>query len=88
MSISPTRTLHVLYFAAAREHTQCQGEQIRLTHPYTLSKLKRMIYQKHKALASLDPYLRWAVNQSFCDDESVTLNESDEVALIPPISGG
>ena len=88
MSTSHTRTLRVLYFAAARERTQHQEEQILLSHPYTLSELKRLLYQRHETLQPLDQYLRWAVNHRFCEDEELTLSEGDEVALIPPISGG
>ena len=88
MTTPSTRTLRVLYFAVARERTQCQEERLVLTDPYTLSELKRMIYQKYTTLAELDLYLRWAVNQRFCDDEDIILSDGDEVALIPPISGG
>ena len=88
MNKSSQCTLRILYFAAAREQAQCQEEEITLDHPCTLSDLKRVIYQKHETLGPLDQYLRWAVNHSFCEDDRFILHEGDEIALIPPISGG
>ena len=80
--------LRILYFAAARERAQCQEEQVTLAPPHTLNRLKQMLYQRHVELSSLDDYLRWAINQRFSESDDLILKEGDEVALIPPISGG
>ena len=81
-------TLTVLFFAAARQRTQCS----RLIHPfdspYTLKALKDELCEIYPELIELIPYLRWAVNHSFVHDDQLLLNHRDEVALIPPISGG
>ena len=42
----------------------------------------------HPSLEELAPYLRWAINHEFVDEDSHLLSSGDEVALIPPISGG
>ena len=80
--------LRILYFAAARERARCQEEQVTLAPPHTLNQLKHVLYQRHVELSSLDDYLRWAINQRFSESDDLILKEGDEVALIPPISGG
>ena len=52
----------------------------------TLMDLRSSLSKKYPELESLNS-LFIAVNQSYAEDETV-LNESDEIALIPPVSGG
>lgn len=47
------------------------------------------------AIIALDPLVketvensRLAINQEFINQSEITLNSTDEVALIPPVSGG
>ena len=82
-----TRAVRTLYFAAARERVGVQEERISLPQPYLLTTLKSLIYQRHPRLESLDSYVRWAVNQRFVEEDQ-ELRAGDEVAIIPPISGG
>ena len=42
----------------------------------------------YPALAPLLPYVRWAVNQRFVSELDYRLEDGDEAALIPPVSGG
>lgn len=81
------RAVRALYFAAARERVGAQEERLLISHPYLLTTLKSLIYQRHPELEPLDSYLRWAVNQRFVEEDQ-ELRAGDEVALIPPISGG
>ncbi|MBL6717452.1 MAG: MoaD/ThiS family protein [Pseudomonadales bacterium] len=34
------------------------------------------------------PGIRLAVNQTFVEDETFTLNPGDEIAFLPPVTGG
>ena len=86
--MSDQSTLTILFFAAARQRTQ----QTQITHsfssPLTLGDLKKDLLNSYPSLVDLAPYLRWAVNHTFIDDDLYLLKTRDEVALIPPISGG
>ena len=80
--------IKVLYFAAAKEAIGFDNEMIRFTHAPTLSELQAKLYSLYPQLEPLKPYLRWALNQSFIEDETILLSDQDEIAIIPPISGG
>ena len=51
------------------------------------SELLSAFFEAHEAVAGLKNVTRLAVNQSFCT-EDVLLASGDEIALIPPVSGG
>jgi molybdopterin converting factor subunit 1 len=52
----------------------------------TVAELRTALNKKYPGLAGLKS-LFIAVNQAYAED-GVKLNESDEIALIPPVSGG
>ena len=81
-------TLKVLFFAAARQRTQKSHINHPFSAPLTLGQLKHSLFESYPDLGDLGPYLRWAVNHEFVDDDTRELKANDEVALIPPISGG
>lgn len=77
----------VLLFAGYREIV---GEQIlSLTLPEfsTVSSLVQLILHKYPRLCSNAASLAIAINQEYQDHDCV-LQNGDEVALIPPVSGG
>jgi molybdopterin converting factor subunit 1 len=78
----------VLFFAAAKEKVDKNEEIFTFDQTVTLGMLKQHIYARYTQLEKLAPYLRWAVNQSFVDDEQYVVLSDSEVAIIPPISGG
>lgn len=53
----------------------------------TLGELKNMLYAQYPKLKPLEKTLSFAVNTEYADD-SVKLCCGDEVAFIPPVSGG
>ena len=87
-SSSPNPSVMVLFFAAARQKTGQSQASYSFTSPYSLGDLKHQLFEDFPDLHPLNPYLRWAVNQSFVDDDHTLLSNRDEVAVIPPISGG
>ena len=86
--MSDQSTLTILFFAAARQRTQQTQITYSFSSPLTLGGLKKELLNSYPSLVDLSPYLRWAINHEFIDDDQYLLNARDEVALIPPISGG
>lgn len=73
-------------FAAAADavgQRQLQGEWAGLTPPQLMERL----VEQYPKLARLAPSLAIAVNREYADAERI-LQAGDEVALIPPVSGG
>ncbi len=58
-----------------------------LSSPATVADLWRSLREQHPGLAAYDGAIAIAVNQSFAS-LSTPLAEGDEVALLPPVSGG
>lgn len=77
----------VLYFAAARERAGCAREEVEVGDAVTVAALLERLVELHPGLEPLLPHLRSAVNQEFVGSTS-PLKDGDEVALIPPVSGG
>ena len=72
----------------SKERVERSEEKISTAGEIRLKDFKALLFERYPSLVSLDPYLRWAVNQSFVDEDELILKSGDEVALIPPISGG
>jgi molybdopterin synthase catalytic subunit len=79
--------LRVLYFAVVRERLGLSEEEVALPAGGTVGALLDALAARHEALGPLRPALKVAVNQAFVDDGQA-LVDGDEVALIPPVSGG
>jgi molybdopterin synthase catalytic subunit/molybdopterin converting factor small subunit len=58
-----------------------------LSSPATVADLWRSLREQYPALAPYDRAIAIAVNQTFASS-STPLSEGDEVALLPPVSGG
>jgi sulfur-carrier protein len=61
-------------------------ENVILVSGQTVADLRRELIQKYPELVGLRSLLI-AVNDAYADD-TVILSEKDEIALIPPVSGG
>lgn len=77
--------VQVLYFARAREATGGVTEET--LDAADTEALKSVLVERHPALASVLETAVLAVNQEYATAR-VELRERDEVAIIPPISGG
>lgn len=77
----------VRYFAVARERSGQTEEWWDLESGATVEQLWSRVVGQHPSLASLADCLSYAVNREYVD-RSHPLAEGDEVALIPPVSGG
>lgn len=80
-----TFTVHL--FARARELAGADTLAVELPAGATVAELRRALAQMVPELARLLDISAVAVNHDFADDSRV-LGPADEIALIPPVSGG
>jgi molybdopterin synthase catalytic subunit len=79
--------IKVLYFARCRELAGCAEELLALAPGATLQDASDQILERRPALATLLDTARFARNQEFARPD-VELAHGDELAIIPPVSGG
>jgi molybdopterin synthase catalytic subunit len=80
--------LAVSLFAVLRDRAKADVLHLEIAGDSAdLSALKEAVARACPALAPLMPIVRVALNQSFASGED-RIREGDEVALIPPVSGG
>lgn len=77
----------VRYFAAARECSGTAEEWWEIPASTTVGMLWQKIIDRHPALAALQRSMSYAVNREYVSSDHA-LAEGDELALIPPVSGG
>jgi molybdopterin synthase catalytic subunit len=83
MSIS----VGVRYFALVKERLGIDRETVSMPASARLGDVLELLVARHPQLALLLPHLRVAVNLEFVSKEHV-VHAGDEIALIPPVSGG
>lgn len=79
--------VRVLYFAQARELADCAEEVLEVPAGSTIGRLRELLAERHAALAGLLESSLLAVNDAYVDDDYVPA-DGNEVAVIPPVSGG
>jgi molybdopterin synthase catalytic subunit len=77
----------VLYFATLRDHAGQREEQLTLPDGSTVSDLRSVLAKRHSGLEPSLASAIFAVNREYAFPEEV-LQDGDEVALFPPVSGG
>jgi molybdopterin converting factor subunit 1 len=80
-------TVRVLVFAGLRERLRSDSAVIEVPAGVTVRELLAALADQHPATRELLPPCRVAVNQEFVGGDHV-IGEGDEVAVIPPVSGG
>ena len=75
------------YFAGHRDIVGRAEEQIELNEGATVGLLWELLVGRYPRLSGYSGKLLYAVNQEFGTLET-ELRDGDEVALIPPVSGG
>ena len=79
-------TINVLAFGIAREIIENSFVNIELNDATTVGNLKIFLEKKYPALKKLGSYMI-AVNNEYAEEQTI-INVKDEVAIIPPVSGG
>ncbi len=80
-------TVTVRFFAGHRDIVGRAEAQYALTEGTTLGQLWEQLIAEYPQLAGYTGRLLFAVNQQFAQPSTVLAN-GDEVAFIPPVSGG
>jgi len=81
------KPIAILMFALAKEKSGRDSIEILLSLPTIVRELKEKMTIDYPHLAPLIAISRIAVNRSFATDEQ-TISGEEEIALIPPVSGG
>ena len=80
--------LTVKFFAYCREIVGKETIKLKLKDKTTtVGDIRMMIFQMYPSLSSLSKVFFVAVNHKLANDDTI-LNNHDEVAILPPVSGG
>ncbi len=78
--------IKILFFGISSDLVGLSNLDFEVDKALTVKKLKILLKKKYVHLKNLDTYAI-AVNENYAIDDLV-LKENDEVAIIPPVSGG
>jgi molybdopterin converting factor subunit 1 len=79
----------VLFFAASREAAGKSEESVELDDGATTKTLLEHLVHSYPGLSSVMQSCVFAVNQEYVpQSQALALQHNDEVAIIPPLSGG
>ena len=79
--------VNVKLFAAARQLAGCDSLHLTCPEPCTLVELRQAMIRECPQLEPLMPHVRIAVNSEYASNDQ-RIRASDELACIPPVSGG
>ena len=79
--------MRVLFFAQLQDVTGCTATELTLPSPLNREQLWAVLLEKFPGLQAHRGNVRLARNWEYCDAET-SFAAGDEVALIPPVSGG
>lgn len=79
--------LQLRFFAALRERVGQREAEQEMHEGATVAELWATLCEQSPQLAELSKSISFAVNREYVDPDH-RLEEGDEVALIPPVSGG
>jgi molybdopterin converting factor subunit 1 len=80
-------TIRVKLFAILRDRAGLSDFKLDLRPGATIDDASQAIAQRHPIIAEFLNRVAFAVNQDYVDRKNV-LRENDELAIIPPVSGG
>jgi len=80
-------TIEVMFFAGAREAVGTQRLEVPLSDGATIAGLIGHLTDQYPAFARVAATAQTAVNEEYAS-ASYLLEDGDEVAVIPPVSGG
>ena len=79
--------IRVLFFAVLRDRAGVAQTMLELREGASVADAVQELGEKFPAIASFLARVAFAVNQSYAPRET-RLSDGDELALIPPVSGG
>jgi molybdopterin converting factor subunit 1 len=79
--------MRILFFAGLKDVTGCDAVELAVPLPANTEQLWKNLIGKFPALANYRKNVRLARNWEYARAET-QFSDTDEVALIPPVSGG
>ena len=80
--------IRLLFFARARELAGVGETQLAVPSGSSAASVLQTILKTWPALEEVASRCVLAINQEYMEDSSVVLKDGDEVAMLPPVSGG
>jgi molybdopterin converting factor subunit 1 len=80
-------TIRVQLFAVAKQAAGADSVELALADGATVADVRRALVGRLPTLAAVQKHLLFAVNADYAGDTMV-IKPNDEVACIPPVSGG
>ena len=85
--LSELIVMRVLFFAQLKDATGCESAELASGSPLSAEQLWAALIDKFPKLAACRTAVRLARNCEYAGSDA-TFVDTDEVALIPPVSGG
>jgi len=79
--------MRILFFAQLKDATGCDSIELALPSSWNTEQLWAVLLKQFPALATHRANVRLSRNWEYADADALFSND-DEVALIPPVSGG
>ena len=79
--------VNVLFFGPMRDCTDIASKEYEVPADFTLANMIGLLYAAFPDSKDVLDVCSFVVNQEFAE-ESNTLHEGDEIAVLPPVSGG
>ena len=77
----------ILFFGAAREAVGAEEINLGIPFPASVSSVKKAVFARYEVPSAFAKSLMTAVNEEYATDET-TIKNRDEIAFLPPVSGG
>ncbi|MBI4718851.1 MAG: molybdenum cofactor biosynthesis protein MoaE [Planctomycetes bacterium] len=87
MSEAASISVRLVFLGPSRDLAAAESTRVQLPAGATIADLRSWLAQEYPRLAAGLHTMRLAVNETFAHDSDV-LHGGDEVALVPPVSGG
>jgi molybdopterin converting factor subunit 1 len=79
--------IKVLFFGAAADRAGTREAELEVEDGLTLAEIWPLLVERHPDLAPMRDTLAFAVNDEYARANAV-VSAGDEVAVLPPVSGG
>ena len=77
----------LLFFASLKDIAGRRDLEMELDDASTLQQVTEKLASLYPGIGRMQSSVRIAINQEFADEDS-SLNNGDEIAFLPPMSGG
>lgn len=79
--------INVLFFGYAKELTSTRHFVLKIDEMVTLEQCKRLLEIEFPELKKMASFA-FAINKEYVKDTNIELSDGDELAVLPPVSGG